>query len=53
MIIYGVDTDQEQKVPVSIKDELIDNDLIHNDGQKWRFFEANLSLIKERLKLKV
>ena len=34
-------------VPASLKDELVDNDLIHFDGIEWLCFEGNVSLIEE------
>jgi hypothetical protein len=46
--IYGVETDEALTISIESKGEMIDADLIHFDGSRWLFFEANKEKIEKR-----
>ena len=46
--IFGVETQKEIQIPEVAHSNLVDNDLIHFDGQ-WRYFESNEPLIKTHI----
>ena len=47
--IYAVESGKELVALETQKDTLVDNDLIHNDGKRWLYFDENETMLKQQL----